>query len=336
MRLVAQSLPVAESARLQENVHTMTTDLDQIQAAADGRTPWRRVAGAVALAAGGCGAAITAISAYMGYRSAKPSRSFGSQVPPDGAYEPVRFASTDGLNLSGWFLPATSRGVGIVLCHGFQTGRREMLSLAMALRSRGFPVLLFDFRAHGESEGRWTSCGLLEILDLEGAVRYMLTRPEVMGSRVGVVGFSMGAAVSILTAAEVQEIGAVVADSSFASLREVVANGYRVIWGLPSFPFASMSLWFAEKLVGVKAEAIRPLAAVASISPRPLLIIHGTADRLVPLRDAYRLYKAAGEPKEIWAVSGADHVQAREIDLEGYTEKVTDFFRTALGASFPK
>ncbi|MCL4532335.1 MAG: alpha/beta hydrolase [Actinobacteria bacterium] len=277
----------------------MVTELDRIPAAVDDRRLWRLVAGAVALAAGGCGAAITAISAYMA---------------------------------SGWFLPAVTPGVGIVLCHGCQTGRREMLSLAMALRARGFPVLLFDFRAHGESEGRWTSCGLLETRDLEGAVRYMLTRPEVKGSRVGVVGFSMGAAVSILTAARVPEIGAVAADSSFATLREVVASGYRVIWGLPSFPFASMSLWFAEKLVGVKAEAIRPLDAVASISPRPLLIIHGVADRLVPLRDAYLLYESAGEPKEIWTVPGADHVQARELDLEGYADKVTGFFRTALGS----
>lgn len=311
----------------------MMTDLDRAMVAGDARKPWRLVAGAAVLVAGGLGAAVTAISAYMAYRSAKPGRSFGMEMPPEGTYEEVSFPSADELQISGWFLPAATPGVGIILCHGFQTGRREMLSLAMALRDRGFPVLLFDFRAHGESEGRWTSCGLLETRDLEGAVRYMLARPEVMGTRVGVVGFSMGAAVSILTAAGVPEIGAVVADSAFATLREVVASGYRIIWGLPSFPFAPMSLWFAEKLVGVKADAIRPLDEVARISPRPLLIIHGTADRLIPLRDAHLLYESAGEPKEMWIVSGADHVQARALDLEGYADKVTEFFRTALGPS---
>jgi fermentation-respiration switch protein FrsA (DUF1100 family) len=197
----------------------------------------------------------------------------------------------------------------------------------MALRERGYNALAFDFRAHGESEGRWTSCGLLEVQDLEGAVRYLLSRPEVVGDRAGVVGFSMGAAVAIMTAAQMPEIGAVVADSAFSSLRSVLASGYRIIWGLPAFPMASLSLWFAEKLVGVCADEIRPVDSVEKLSPRPILIIHGEKDRLVPAQDARLLYEAAREPKELWIAPGADHVQAREIDLPAYTERVDSFLK---------
>lgn len=287
---------------------------------------WHRRAGLAALAIGGAGAAVTAVSAYVAYRSARPNRTFGDESPPEGSYQHVHFLSSDGLRLSGWYLPTPEPGTGIVLCHGFRTGRREVLPLAMELQARGHPVLIFDFRAHGESEGRWTSLGLLEPHDLEGAVRFLLGRHQVKGDRVGVVGFSMGAAVSILTAARMPEIGAVVADSSFAGLREVVSNGYRIIWGMPSFPFALISLWFAERLMGIKAKAVRPLDAIGGIAPRPVLIIHGGADRLIPIADAQLLYASAGEPRELWTIPDADHVQARLLDLRGYAERVDEFF----------
>src|SRR5512146_206224 len=195
-----------------------------------GSRPWDTAFQVLGLAAGAVAVGILGLSALFGYRSVRPRRSFGSGEPPAGAFEPVLFPSADGLQLSGWFFPAGHPGPGVVICHGFQTGRREGLSLALSLRERGHNVLVFDFRAHGESEGRWSSCGLLETRDLEGAVRYLQARPEAKGRPVGVLGFSMGAAVSIMTAARMPEIAAVVADSPFATFRGAVASGFRVLW----------------------------------------------------------------------------------------------------------
>lgn len=294
------------------------------------RSAWRSRLWAAALAAGGFGATLVGASAYVALRLSRPNRSFSSGEPPAGSYEPVAFPSADGLRLSGWFLPSAGTRDGVVLCHGFQTGRREMLPLALALRDRGHHVLLFDFRSHGESEGRWTSCGLLETLDLEGAVRHLLSRPEVEGGRIGVLGFSMGGAVALLTAARMPEIRAVVADSSFATLKEVAAVALGSLYRLPRFPVVALALWFSERLVGVQADRIRPLDAVADLAPRPILLIHGIEDRTVPLSEAYLLYEAAGEPKELWTVAGADHVAARLIDFQGYLDRVDGFFKGQL------
>lgn len=279
---------------------------------------------------GVAGAGLLAFSAAVGFRAARPGRSFGSGEPPAGSFERVRFPSDDGLQLSGWFFPAGGPAITLVLCHGFHTGRRETMPTAQALQGAGFNVLAFDFRAHGESAGRWTSCGLLETRDLRGAVRYALERPETIGSHVGVVGFSMGGAVAIMTAADMPEIGAVVADSCFATLKEVVFGGLKTFWGVPSFPIAPLSLWFAERLVGVCADEARPVARIAAISPRPVLIVHGVEDRLVPVGDAYLLYATAEDPKELWIVPGADHVEARTLDPEGYLERIDAFFRKWL------
>lgn len=285
-----------------------------------------------ALAIGAIGASMLGLSAYVAYRMARPARASGEEEPPEGSYEKVRFPSADGLRLDGWFLSGTANAPAVILCHGFHTGRREMLSLATALRDRGYHVLTFDFRGHGASDGRWTSCGSMEPRDLEGAVRYMLSRPEVVADRVGVIGFSMGGAVAILTAARVPEIGALVADSSFASLKEVASCYFRRVTGLPAFPFANLALWFGERLVGARVDSIRPMDAIAAISPRPVFLIHGTEDRIVPLAEAYLLFESAGEPRELWTVAGADHVEARSIDLQGYVDRVDRFLRRYLAS----
>lgn len=282
---------------------------------------------AATLALGGLGAGVFGVSALTALRLSRPRRIHGLAEPPAGDFERVVFASTDGLQLSGWFLPATASRSTVILCHGFQTGRREMLPTATALRERGHHVLLFDFRGHGESQGRWTSCGALETRDLEGAVRYLLDRPDLKGTRIGVLGFSMGAAVAILTAARVPEIGAVIADSSFATLEDAVSAALCGGYHLPRYPVVELALWLGERLVGIRVDDVRPMDAIPDLAPRPILLIHGVEDRVVPLSEAYLLFEAAGEARELWTVPGAGHVGAREVDFQDYLERVDGFLR---------
>ncbi|HEX2922418.1 MAG TPA: alpha/beta fold hydrolase [Chloroflexota bacterium] len=291
---------------------------------------WKKVVLPASLAAGGLGTALVGLAAYTAVRLAKPDRRFGNGEPPDVSYETVSFPSTDGLRLSGWFLPAGEKADGLVLCHGFHTGRRELLPVAMALRALGHNVLIFDFRGHGDSEGRWSSCGQLETRDLEGAVRFICRRPEVYEDRVGVIGYSMGAATAIMTAARVREIRAVVADSPFATLREVLESTFRNHYHVPCFPILSMAVWINGQIVGASMSSTRPLDEVAKISPRPLMLIHGEADRIVPMSESLLLHEAAGEPKELWTVPGVDHVEARLHDLDGYVARVDAFFKKWL------
>jgi uncharacterized protein len=291
-----------------------------------GRLLWKAAFLVVGLAMMGVGA----VSAYAGHRLSRPRRDYGEGEPPEGSYEEVRFPSTDGLLISGWFLPAPQGVDGIVLCHGFHTGRREMLPLALALRARGHHILLFDFRGHGGSEGNRSSCGLLEVCDLEGAARYLAARPEMGGRRLGAAGFSMGAAVCISAAARIPAIEAVVSDSSFAIFRDVVETGFPAMYRLPAFPFAPLALRVAESLVGVCAEDNRPVDVISAIAPRAVLLIHGTADRMIPVTEALMLQAAAGEGTELWTVEGAGHAGARFLDFPGYLDRVDGFFKTHL------
>jgi uncharacterized protein len=102
--------------------------------------------------------------------------------------------------------------------------------------------------------------------------------------------------------------------------------------GLPAFPFAPITVQIAEWRAGVDINAVRPVDVIGTISPRPVLIIHGLADPLVPPSNSVRNYAAAQQPKEKWWVPRAGHTQSRAVAGAAYTRHVVAFFRRYLGA----
>jgi uncharacterized protein len=282
---------------------------------------------------GACAALVSALSAFLVYQYTRARGIWGTDEPPDGAAEEITFTSAeDNVNISGWFFASrdTRPAPAIVLCHGVWTGRRECLPLALRFLNAGYNVLCFDFRAHGLSGGRYTSVGRHETNDVIGAVHYLSERPEVDANRIGVVGFSMGAAATIQAAARCPQIAAVVADSSYASFLDAARYSFQAVTRLPHYPIAPLAIAWAKWIVHVDANRMRPVDDIGRIAPRPVLITHGALDEIVPVRHAYTLFKAAEEPKDLWIVPGARHVEARDADTDAYFERVEPFLRQAL------
>jgi uncharacterized protein len=284
---------------------------------------------------GAAAALVSAVSGYLVYQYARARGQWGTDEPPDGTFEDVSFAcSQNVVRLSGWFFKANNTGSepapAVVLCHGIGTGRRECLPMALRFAAAGYNVLCFDFRAHGMSDGQFSSAGLHETNDVLGAVQYLKQRPEVDPARIGVLGFSMGAVATIQAAAQCPDIAAVVADSAYASFLEAVRYSFRLVARLPHFPIAPIAMHWAKVIVHVDPNHLRPVDVIGRIAPRPILVTHGNLDEIVPVRHAYTLFKAAEEPKELWIVPGARHVEARDQDLDAYFERVELFLRQAL------
>ncbi|NWF80773.1 MAG: alpha/beta hydrolase [Chloroflexi bacterium] len=245
-------------------------------------------------------------------------------------YEAVSFPSADGLRLSGWWLPhADPRGV-IVGCHGHAGRKDELLGIGAACWRAGYSLLLFDFRGRGDSDPWPQTLVSREVDDLHAALAY--ARDRAAGLRIGLLGYSMGAAVALLAAADAPDVAAVVADSSFSAGREVVADAVRSVLPLPP----EVLVLAADELVhlrhGYRFSRVRPVDAIARLTPRPVLLIHGAADHVVPVTHAQRLYAAAGEPRELWIVDGADHCGAYFADRVTYCRRVTGFFDQYLGS----
>jgi fermentation-respiration switch protein FrsA (DUF1100 family) len=288
------------------------------------------------------GTLFTALSAAVAYKVVQKSASCAvadlhesankklielMPTPP----EPVSFYSEDGLRIDGTFFAGTA-GSALVLCHGFRACSLDLMGAAAELNHEGHSILVFDFRGHGKSGGKRSSIGYKECRDLRAAVQYLKNRPEVDPQRIGVLGISMGAATAILTAAECQDIKAIVADSSFATLHDVVYQGFKNMLKLPGPLVAGPTLMFSEMFAGFKTNWVRPIDAVSAIAPRPILFIHSRSDDLIAYEHCNRLYEAAAEPKQQWLVDGAMHARAAVMYHDEYVARVSEFFKQNLAA----
>jgi pimeloyl-ACP methyl ester carboxylesterase len=270
------------------------------------------------------------------------------------AYEAVTFTSYgEALRLHGWWVPpvpprdapsttasdrgptgATSSRRPIVLVHGRGGDRQHelegrYLELVAALATMGHPVLVFDLRGYGTSEGVRYSLGGREILDVRGAID-SLTARGLAPRGVHLLGHSMGAASALLAAAADPRVMSVAEDSSYAELGEVLEAQVPRLSGLPGW-FTPGTLLFTRAFTGVNGYAIRPVEGVPALARRGcgLLVIHGSADEWVPQDHGRRLAAAYGPTAETHYVTGAGHVLSYRTDPPAYLDRLRHFFATA-------
>ena len=272
-----------------------------------------------------------ALSLILVYVNTHPQR-YPLHIPPSdyrADYEPVSFATGDGITLKGWLIKPLRRRThapGLIFCHGVGANKSDFTELAVSLSRRGYFVLLFDFRAHGESGGSRTSLGYHEQKDIAAARTFLSTRPEVDQKRVGIYGFSMGGAAAILTAARHGGFSALVVDSAFSSLLEQARDAITGFYRLPSFPFLQLSVLGYELYFQTRVKNVSPKSVIGRISPVPILIIAGEGDSLIPTENGRRLFAAAGEPKELWLIRGAEHGGTLAAAGSVYEKRVGEFF----------
>ena len=295
----------------------------------------RRWARGALLASGGLLSLTLATAAYVVEQftraSAPLAEDYGFSPFEVGVdWEKVRFPTSGGQTLSGWwFLRPESEKVVICL-YGFRRRKADLLGIGSALWRAGNNVLLFDYRGHGEHVGTPISLGYREVEDALGAIAYV--RGRLPAARIGLMGYSMGASVAIMAAAREPQVLAVAADSPFAAQRNAVGRQMRRAFrtGLPDKPV----LFLADQLLawrhGYRFRDVEPLREVRKIAPRPLLIINGTADQMMGMGEARALYAEAGQPKELWVLEGVGHCGAYFEDRAAYVERVCGFFARAL------
>ena len=239
-------------------------------------------------------------------------------------YQVVSFPSADGLTLHGWYVPPRN-GAVMIFVHGLGGNRSELLDDARLLAEHGYGALLFDLRNSGESEGQITTLGLQEVNDVEGAVEFVRAQPGVDPDRMGLFGHSMGGATVILAGARNPQVTVVVAQSAYTSIEDNISDSLRQLIGLPPFPFAPLVVFFGEREAGVNMGQVRPVDEIASLSPRPVLLVHGAQDEVVPVTNAYDLYAAAREPKEIYVIANAGHAGLPQAEPEEYERRIVGF-----------
>jgi alpha-beta hydrolase superfamily lysophospholipase len=225
-------------------------------------------------------------------------------------YRDLTLTTRDGVDLSAWYVPAVVEGAPtVLLAHGLLGSKVGMLRFIPWLHDAGYNVMLFDFRGHGDSDQRPSSIGPDEVMDVQAALDWL--ERQGAGDRVAGLGMSLGASALVNTAVQDERLDALILDSLFADWGETdFAEGYRLPpdWLVPGVP---------------SPEDLMPLLHV------PVFIIHGTADILTHEEHAFRLYKAANEPKEIW-INDSGHAWSAWTYPDLYQRKVLDFLDGAM------
>lgn len=237
-------------------------------------------------------------------------------------------AAVPPVQISGWYLPKDSARVLIIYAHGLFRSRQEMLERAVDFWRAGYAGLLFDFRRHGKSTGEISSLGYLERLDVESAVKFARDSLQVQ-TPIVVMGVSMGAAATLLAAAETPEIDGLIVDSSFLSFEHTIDHHLKLFFGLPPFPVANALGFFVREKVGFRNEDFDLRRAAGKIVHRPVLFINGANDVRMPVEIARELFAdAKTEEKSLVIVPGASHGAAYRTDPELYKKVVLDFLHT--------
>jgi len=237
-------------------------------------------------------------------------------------YEGVTFETSDGLKLKGWFLPSDNSDNTIIVMHGYPTNKADVLPFSMFLLKK-FNVFLFDFRSFGESQGSYTTAGYKEVNDLDGAVKYLKNRKDV--KNIGALGFSLGGSVAIMN--KNNDIKAIVADSAYSNLNNIIESMYRNFYFL-KYPFVQLTRVYSKIFFNIDPKDISPENAIKNIN-KPVLIIHGEKDSQIPVSEANILHNA-NKKTELWIVENADHGATYALNKGEYEKRVLDFFEKNL------
>jgi dipeptidyl aminopeptidase/acylaminoacyl peptidase len=234
----------------------------------------------------------------------------------------VAMTTKDGLTLRGWQAPG-AKGT-VVFVHGWMGNRVQLVREAAMVARHGYGVLLYDSRGSGMSDGDLSTWGDEERRDVTAALDYLDGRPDVDSQRIALMGFSVGGSTVTLVAAADPRVRAVVVVSTWTSLEDEVHHAFDRYGPLASVP----ALWTLGRSMDV--DAVRPVDRIAAVHPRPLLMIAGDSDDDTPLVAAERLFAAAGEPKELWIVPGANHGQVATVAPAAYEARVVAFLDGAV------
>ncbi len=257
------------------------------------------------------------------------------------AWGDVTVPTTDGLRLPGWYIPAgPGCAPGVVLVHGWESARDRTLPHAQLLHAVGFHVLTIDVRGHGGNGPETLPLSVGEYAaDARAGVAWLLARPEV--SRVGILGHSMGAAGSLVAAADDPDVSAVVAVAAPADPWRLTRQTFRLarlpIPGPIAWPLAWLTTRVYLRPRGHTVDSISATRAVRDIAA-PVLLAHGTDDGVVPFADLGRLAAARraarpGAVTETVVVEGGRHSWLYEDPA--YRAAVARFLAGSLGGPVP-
>ena len=254
-------------------------------------------------------------------------------------FEEVAFTSSDGVPLKGWWVPSpdgSAKG-SVILVHGLNRSRIEMVKKTPFVAHEGWNALLLDLRHHGASGGDKTTLGAKEKLDVLAAVA--LARQKSPGPVV-LWGVSLGGATATLAAADDKTIGGLVCDSSYRSVVDTLGHHLVLFrnfswWSriTPRWPVADLALYWFAKRGDFDPYSVDVVAAARKLEGRPAVFVCNSEDRRMPKEIAFDLQAAAGPQAKVLVVPGKSHGGAYRDGTAAYEHAVQELLNEVAAAA---
>lgn len=238
----------------------------------------------------------------------------------------VEFPSSSGAVLHGWFVSGQPGKGVVILMHGIRANRLQLVDHARFLFHAGYSVLLFDFQAHGESVGKHITVGYLESRDATAAVNFI--RLKFPNKQICVDGISMGGAAAVLAEPPLP-VNAMILESVYPTLEQAVTDRLVIRFGWFGKFGTPFLVWQLKPRLGISSDDLRPIKRVGQISI-PKFFIAGTNDRNTTVQESKDLFAVAAEPKQLWLIDGAAHVDMLAFAKDEYERRVLDFLAQNL------
>jgi uncharacterized protein len=255
--------------------------------------------------------AVIPAGVHLGFRAPR-IRETGSPQDLGLPFEAVRIPTVRSRHLFGWLLPVPDAKRTIVILHGWGGNAEQMLPMAAPLHGAGFNVLLIDARNHGHSDPDTFSSMPRFAEDLGMAIAWIKQYHAERAECVAVLGHSVGAGAALFEASRNPEITAVISVAAFAHPAKMTEASVRHLH-LPRL-IVTLIIRYVEWLIGHRFETIAPMNTVTRITC-PVLLVHGSDDRVVPLEDARSIHKRCRDPQtRLLEIDGAGHDSADRIE----------------------
>jgi pimeloyl-ACP methyl ester carboxylesterase len=277
--------------------------------------------------------AIGAIAGLLLYRIVKPQRTTSeiSMLSFPGRPDAVEFTVPGPGKREGWFFPGLKGAPTIVLCHGYESSRGELLTLVSTLQDHQYNTFVFDFTGHGGNAGV-TTFGYGEADEVRAAIDTLAARTDVNASSFGLWGFNLGAYAALREAEKDRRVRAIVLDSVYDFPEEMVKVGVEKS-GLGGFPFMVRAAQFSFRWLNYKYRGDPPLSMnLNALAGVPKLFIAAVDDpELADLTQ--QMFSKAPEPRELAMIPHGNFVNLNDDDKRTYENRVVSFFLLRLPAT---
>ena len=285
------------------------------------------------------GLVVLLVVAYGGVSWIFSSKLIAPQDRPLGKVDPSRYGlpepaqvlvpGADGIKLASWYFPnPRNEHCAVIMLHGFGGARAEVVGATPIFWNRGCDLLLYDSRGHGDSSPSLLTFGVHEREDLVLAIAWLSKRTRLPDRRIGLIGWSYGAAVSIQAAAQVPGIGFVIADSSYSSLADIARVQADKQFGAWARIFVPGALFVAGERAGFDPGKASPVAAIAHVQA-PVLLIHSRQDGFTPVDQSEKIYAHSDRARTRIVIPSwpAPHAESYTKNPVAYTRIVDGFLQ---------